>query len=93
MSHSEQFATQALIADATMPKAKPTEEEKRARLLVSYNKYNETHRGERREHNRIYSKLDHVKARRRELYRQKQELSLVRATSPRSSDQTVDAQL
>ena len=93
MSHSEQFATQALIADATMPKAKPTEEEKRARLLVSYNKYNENHRDERREHNRVYSKLDHVKARRRELYRHKQELSLVRAASPRLSDQNIDAQL
>jgi len=93
MSHREQFATQALIADATMPKTKLTEEERRVHLLASYSKYNESHRGERREHNRIYSKLAHVKERRRELYRQKKEMSLVRATTPRSSGQTVDAQI
>ena len=97
MTHREQFATQALIADATMPKAKkPTEEEKRARLLVTYNKYNEAHREERREHNRNYSKLDHVKARRRELYRQKRTVTAGAtgpSNDPRSSDQTIDAQL
>jgi len=75
MTHREQFARQALIADATMSKAKATEEERRARLLVTYNKYNEAHREERREHNRIYSKLNHVKARRRELYRQKRNVT------------------
>ena len=93
MTHRENFAHQALITDATMSKAKPSEEQRRARLLATYNRYNEAHRAERREHNRVYSKLDHVKARRRELYRLKQELSLVRAASPRLSDQNIDAQL
>jgi len=96
MSHREQFATQALIADATMTKPKPTAEERRARLLVTYNKYNEAHRAERREHNRSYSKLDHVKARRRELYRQKRNVKASAdepSNPPRSSDQPIDAQL
>ena len=96
MTHREQFATQALIADATMSKPKPTGEEKRARLLVTYNKYNEAHREERREHNRNYSKLDHVKARRRELYRQKRTVTASAdgpSNAPRSSDHAIDAQL
>ena len=93
MSHREQFATQALIADATMSKAKPTGGERRARLLATYNKYNESHREERKEHNRNYSKLDHVKARRRELYRQKKRDAAGPSNDPRSSDQTIDAQL
>ncbi len=96
MSHREQFATQALIADTTISKAKPTEEERRARLLVTYHKYNEGHRAERREHNRNYSKLDHVKARRRELYRQKRNVTASAdepSNPPRSSDQPIDDQL
>ena len=96
MSHREQFATQALIADATMTKPKPTAEERHARLLVTYNSYNQKHREERREHNRNYSKSDHVKARRRELYRQKRNVTASAdgpSNPPRSSDQPIDAQL
>ena len=52
-----------------MPQRLATAEERIANRLASYDKYNETHREDRRKHNRIYSKLDHVKARRRELYR------------------------
>ncbi len=46
-----------------------TDDERKANRIASYAKYNETHRAERRAHNREYSKLAHVKARRRELYR------------------------
>ena len=45
------------------------QEEKRVRLLRSYSKYNASHREERKQHNRVYSKLEYVKARRREVYR------------------------
>ncbi len=48
-----------------------TEEEKRSNRLSSYSKYNTAHREERKQHNRVYSKQEHVKARRRELYRLK----------------------
>jgi len=96
MTHRENFAHQALITDATMSKAKPSEEQRRARLLATYNRYNEAHRAERREHNRSYSKMDHVKARRRELYRQKRNVTASAdgpSNAPRSSDHAIDAQL
>ena len=46
-----------------------TDDEKRQNRIAAYNKYNAAHREERIAHNRIYSKQEHVKARRRELYR------------------------
>ena len=69
-----------------------TEEEKRCNRLASYSKYNTAHREERKQHNRVYSKQEHVKARRRELYRLKSarpdNVSVTEAPRPvtRSSD-------
>ena len=69
MTHHEQFAIQSLIKDGGDCKTMTKQEEKRVRLLRSYSKYNASHREERKQHNRVYSKLEHVKARRREVYR------------------------
>ena len=52
-----------------MPPRLATESERSANRLATYSKYNTNHRQERMAHNRLYSKQEHVKARRRELYR------------------------
>ena len=52
-----------------MPPRLATESERFANRLATYSKYNTNHREERMAHNRLYSKQEHVKARRRELYR------------------------
>ena len=50
------------------PKLYYTDEERRAALRAAWRKYNKAHRSERCAHNKIYSKRDDVKQRRRELY-------------------------
>ena len=50
------------------PKLYHTEDERRAALRAAWRKYNKAHRSERCAHNKIYSKRDDVKQRRRELY-------------------------
>ena len=60
-----------------------TDEERRSNRLASYGKYNVAHREERKLHNRVYSKQEHVKARRRELYRLKSAANVSASEAPR----------
>ena len=50
------------------PKLYHTEDERRAALRAAWRKYNKAHRAERSAHNKIYSRREDVKQRRRELY-------------------------
>ena len=51
------------------PRVYATEEERRAALRASYQKYNAAHKAERAAHNKTYCARDDVKARRRELWK------------------------
>ena len=50
------------------PKLYHTDEERREALRAAWRKYNKAHRAERSTHNKIYSRREDVKQRRRELY-------------------------
>ena len=50
------------------PKLYHTEDERGAALRAAWRKYNKAHRAERSAHNKIYSRREDVKQRRRELY-------------------------
>ena len=50
------------------PKLYHTEDERGAALRAAWRKYNKAHRAERSAHNKIYSRCEDVKQRRRELY-------------------------
>ena len=50
------------------PKIYYTDEERREALRAAWRKYNKAHRAERSAHNKIYSRREDVKQRRRELY-------------------------
>ena len=53
------------------PRLYATEEERRAAQRAAWQKYNKAHKQERANHNRQYCQREEVKARRRDMYRER----------------------